>query len=57
MIRLENDWPVNSTRFLLPAVALLGFAAGPRTVVFAWWTWRLVVTLPNARSHFPSGAR
>jgi len=47
-VRLENDWPVNSTRFLLPAVALRGFRAGPRTVTLAWWTWRIVVHLPNA---------
>ena len=48
-ITLENDWPVNSTRFLLPAVALRGFRAGPRTVTLAWWTWRIVIRLPDAR--------
>ena len=46
-IKLKKDWPVNSARFLLPAVALRGFATGPRTVVLAWWTWRLVIHLPN----------
>ena len=47
-IRLENDWPVNSTRFLLPAIALRGFRCGPRQIVVAWWTWRIVIHLPNA---------
>jgi hypothetical protein len=48
-VRLENDWPVNSTRFLLPVVAVRGFRAGPRTVTLAWWTWRIVVHLHNHR--------
>ena len=47
-VRIENDWPVNSTRFLLPTVALRGFRAGPRTMTLAWWTWRIVVHLPNS---------
>ena len=44
-IRLENDWPVNSTRFLLPAIALRGFRCGPWQIVVAWWTWRVVLSL------------
>ena len=49
-VKLENDWPVNSTRFLLPTVAVRGFRAGPRTVTLAWWTWRIVVhCTSNAR--------
>jgi hypothetical protein len=47
-IKLENDWPANSTRFLLPTVALRGFAAGHRTITFVWWIWRIVVHVPNA---------
>lgn len=42
-VSFETDWPVNSTRFLLPTIALRGFAAGPRTIVLAWWTWRVVI--------------
>lgn len=48
-ITLENHWPVNSTRFFLPTVAITGFSAGRRTVTLAWWTWRVVIDLPNAR--------
>ena len=55
-IRLENDWPVNSTRFLLPTVALRGFRAGPRTLTFAWWTWRIVIHLPNVTNQTRSEA-
>lgn len=47
-INLENDWPANSTRFPLPTMALRGFLGGHRMVIFAWWTWRLVIHLPNA---------
>ena len=47
-ITLENDYPVNSTRFLLPTLALRGFWGGPRMVIFALWTWRLVIRLPNS---------
>lgn len=46
-MKIETDWPVNSTRFLLPTVALRGFRAGPRTVTVAWWIWRVVFHLPN----------
>ena len=56
-VTLENNYPVNSTLFLLPAVALRGFNCGPRVVVFAWWTWRIVVHLPNARLDRPEGAK
>lgn len=52
-IKLENDWPVNSTRFLLPTVGVRGFSGGPRSVTVAWWTWRLVIHLPNNRSTGP----
>lgn len=52
-IKLENDWPVNSTRFLVPTIALRGFRSGPRTVTLAWWTWRVVIHLPNAPAHRP----
>jgi len=44
-ITLENDHPVNSTRFPLPTLALRGFWGGPRMVLFAWWTWRVVIRL------------
>jgi hypothetical protein len=42
-VTLENHYPVNSTLFLLPAIALRGFNCGPRVVVFAWWKWRVVI--------------
>ena len=45
-ITLENDHPVNSTRFPLPTIALRGFWGGTRRmVIFAWWTWRVVIRL------------
>lgn len=44
-ITIENSWPVNSTRFLLPVVALRGCRGAPRTVTLAWWTWRVVIHL------------
>ena len=41
-IRVINDWPTNSTRFVLPTIAIRGFA-GARTVTLAWWVWRVVL--------------
>jgi len=38
--KLKNDWPVNSTIFLLPTIALRGFGRC-RFIVLAWWTWQL----------------
>ena len=55
-ITLENDYPVNSTRFPLPTIALRGFWGGPRMVIFAWWTWRIVIHLHNAAPHRSGGA-
>ena len=46
-MRIENYWPMNSTRFFLPTIALRGFRGGPRTLTIAWWTWRIIFEWPN----------
>lgn len=46
-VKLYNDWPINSTRFLLPTIALRGFESWTRHVTLAWWTWRLVIRPEN----------
>jgi hypothetical protein len=40
-VRYRNYWPVDSTRFLLPTIAVQGFRCWELRVTFAWWTWRL----------------
>lgn len=42
-VRIVNGWPIVSTRFLLPTVALQGFRGGPRSLSFAFWTFRIVI--------------
>jgi hypothetical protein len=33
-------WPVNSTRFLLPSIAVQGFRGSNIRVIFVFWKWR-----------------
>jgi hypothetical protein len=33
-------WPINSTRFLFPCVAIKGFGSGPMRIIFGFWRWR-----------------
>ena len=47
-IEYKNNWPVDSTRFLLPTIAFRGFRKGTRIVTLAVWTWRINFILPNA---------
>ena len=49
-IKLRNNYPENSTRFLLPTIALRGFRNNPRELTLAWWTWRLVIFWHNAKA-------
>ena len=36
-----SKWPVNSTRFVLPVVAVRGWMkSGCLRVIVAWWIWR-----------------
>jgi hypothetical protein len=36
-----SQWPVNSTRFVLPVVAVRGWmSTGKVRVIVAWWIWR-----------------
>lgn len=41
-------WPVNSTRFLLPSVAVKGFAGHAMRLIVVFWKWRVDFDiLPN----------
>lgn len=45
---LENPYPVNSTRFILPTVAIRGWMKnGAVWVSFAFWTWRICFEINN----------
>jgi hypothetical protein len=33
-------WPINSTRFLFPCVAIKGFKSGPMRIILSFWRWR-----------------
>jgi hypothetical protein len=48
-IEYKNNWPMDSTRFLLPTIAFRGFRKGTRIVTLAVWTWRINFILPNAQ--------
>jgi hypothetical protein len=47
-IEIKNDWPVDSTRFVTPSVAIRGFRRGPQTIAMAFWTWRIFIHFHNA---------
>jgi hypothetical protein len=49
-IEYKNNWPVDSTRFLLPTIAFRGFRKGRRIVTLAMWTWQINFILSNAES-------
>jgi hypothetical protein len=34
-------WPVNSTRFLLPCIAVKGWPGGAINVILCFWVWRV----------------
>jgi hypothetical protein len=50
-IEYKNNWPMDSTRFLLPTIAFRGFRKGTRIVTLAVWTWRINFILPNAEDY------
>jgi hypothetical protein len=39
-IKHENVWPINTTRFLFPAIAIRGLN-GKRSIAVAFWSWRV----------------
>lgn len=46
-----SRWPVNTTRFLLPAIAIRGFANGPMRLTFAFWKWRIDFCVYSTSKH------
>ena len=46
-----SQWPVNSTRYLLPVVAVRGWmGTGTVRVIVAWWIWRADWEIRRAES-------
>jgi hypothetical protein len=44
-------WPTNSTRFLLPCIAVKGWPGGTINVILCFWTWRVdFLYLPNVKT-------
>jgi hypothetical protein len=46
-IQYKNNYPWDSTRFLIPTIAFRGFKLGPRIVTLAVWTWRVDFIFTN----------
>jgi len=46
--RFEPRWPADSTRFILPTIALRGWRDRRRAIVFVWWTWQVWVEFEEA---------
>lgn len=40
-VQFVDRWPVDSTLFLVPALALRGFRGQSRSLTLAWLSWRL----------------
>lgn len=44
-IEVKTEWPVDSTRVLIPTIVIRGFRRGTRQIILAAWTWRVIITL------------
>lgn len=42
-ITVKKEYPVVSTRFLLPTIAIKGFRKQYRQVILAFWWWKVVI--------------
>ena len=48
--KIDNPYPVNSTRFLLPTIALRGWIKnGSVWISFAFWTWKVCFEITVAK--------
>ena len=54
-----NKWPIHSTRFLLPVIAIRGFKLDGVQVFFAFWIWqvRFVITANSGSCGAPERQR
>jgi hypothetical protein len=46
--KMTSNWPSDSTRFILPAIAIRGWRHG-REIVLAWWIWRVTVSIGGGK--------